>query len=324
MEKDKLRSIAIPAIGTGAQHFPRPEVAKIFFEEVTGHFIARRQIDEVHFVVFDQATVDAFLGAVQQIKSVILSLPSKCAPVPSPKSKVIPNAGSPNNVTFTEKLDESLELSLGTTNLTEAYFTPWVVTRLKPPIIERKFHKFNLSTSSREYQNVETAFHKSVSNQIVRIEKIQNKEIYELYNVKRRAMMNKFGSNFAGKELWLFHGTSLQSIDKINANGLNRSYAGTHATSYGKGVYFARDASYSCKLKYSPPDWRGLRYMYYAKVLVGDYTQGNSSMIARPSIKDTAYPDETYDSVVDNISHPNIYVLFQDYEYYTEYLITFR
>jgi hypothetical protein len=45
-------------------------------------------------------------------------------------------------------------------------------------------------------------------------------------------------------------------------------------------------------------------------------------MIARPS-KDTADPDETYDSVVDNISHPNIYVLFQDYEYYTEYLITF-
>jgi O-acetyl-ADP-ribose deacetylase (regulator of RNase III) len=110
---------------------------------------------------------------------------------------------------------------------TEAYFASWVVTRLKPPI-ERKFQKFSLSTSSQEYQYVETAFHKSVSNHIVRIEKIQNKEIYEVYNVKRRAMMNKFGSNFAGKELWLFHGTSLQSVDKINANGLNRSYAGTH------------------------------------------------------------------------------------------------
>ena len=62
MEKDKLRSIAIPAIGTGAQRFPRLEVAKIFFEEVTGHLIAHPQIDEVHFVVFDQATVDTFLG----------------------------------------------------------------------------------------------------------------------------------------------------------------------------------------------------------------------------------------------------------------------
>ncbi|CAB4013230.1 poly [ADP-ribose] polymerase 15 isoform X1 [Paramuricea clavata] len=477
MDKDKLRSIAIPAIGTGALHFPRLEVAKIFFEEVTGHLTAHPQIDEVHFVAFDQATVDAFLVAVQQIKSVILSSMSKRVPVP------LANAGSPNNVSFTEKLDGSLELSLGTTNLavqivwadiinestdlimhvirdfsflgevgkalitagggsiiqefralgqpafystqytkagrlavhqiahviapasievadlkncvatffddvlkkniarvsfsaigvdamgytesqsadlifdnlsriaerknptlslvrivicekakfikfkdaTEAYFASWVVTRLKPPI-ERKFHKFELSTSSKEYQDIETAFHKSVSNhvlRIVRIEKVQNKEIDELYNVKRRAMMNKFGSNFAGKELWLFHGTSLQSIDKINANGLNRSYAGTHATSYGKGVYFARDASYSCNLTYSPPDWQGLRYMYYAKVLVGDYTRGNSSMIARPS-KDTADPDVTYDSVVDNISHPNIYVLFQDYEYYTEYLITFR
>ena len=73
----------------------------------------------------------------------------------------------------------------------------------------------------------------------------------------------------------------------------------------------------------SPPDSHGLRYMYYARVLVGDYTKGNSSMLVPPN-KNTADSYETYDSVVDNPANPTIYVMFQDYEYYTEYLITFK
>ena len=95
------------------------------------------------------------------------------------------------------------------------------------------------------------------------------------------------------------------------------------ATTYGVGVYFARDASYSCRPVFSPPDTLGFRYMYYAKVLVGDYTRGNRTMKVRPD-KNSGNPNETYDSVVDNISNPSMYVLFQDYEYYTEYLITFK
>ena len=86
----------------------------------------------------------------------------------------------------------------------------------------------NLPNNLTEYKDVEAAFRKTARNQIVRIERIQNKQTYELYNVKRQAMMKKYGSNFTGKELMLFHGTSAQNIEKINADGLNRSYAGMH------------------------------------------------------------------------------------------------
>jgi hypothetical protein len=41
-------------------------------------------------------------------------------------------------------------------------------------------------------------------------------------------MVYKYGSNFTGKELMLFHGTSREFIEIINAGGLNRSYAGMH------------------------------------------------------------------------------------------------
>ena len=45
-------------------------------------------------------------------------------------------------------------------------------------------------------------------------------------------------------------------------------------------------------------------------------------MFFAPS-KGTSNPNETYDSVVDNVADPNIYVIFLDYKCYPEYLITF-
>ena len=93
-------------------------------------------------------------------------------------------------------------------------------------LIVGRFNKFSLSTSSNKYQVVEAAFHRTAPNQIVRIERIENREIYEHYNLKRQAMVNKYGSNFAGKELMLFHGTSRENIEKINAGGFDRSFAG--------------------------------------------------------------------------------------------------
>ena len=63
--------------------------------------------------------------------------------------------------------------------------------------------------------------------------------------------------------------------------------------------------------------------MYYAKVLVGDYIKGHKHMKDRPP-KVSADPSDTYDSVVDDVTNPTIYVVFKDYEFYTEYLIKFK
>ena len=103
----------------------------------------------------------------------------------------------------------------------------WVRTTGK-----RKCHVFRLSAGSKEYNDVEAAFHATAPNQIVSIERIQNEEIYGLFNLKRQAMMKKYGSNFPGKEKMLFHGTSCENVEKINAGGLNRSYSGIHGKSF--------------------------------------------------------------------------------------------
>ena len=89
-------------------------------------------------------------------------------------------------------------------------------------------------------------------------------------------------------------------------------------TRYGKGVYFARDASKS--LPYADPAG-GQRYMYVARVLFGRYCQGEREMKAPPPINSTG---RLYDSTVDKPVDPEIFVIFHDTQCYPEYLITFK
>ena len=68
----------MPAIGTGNLHYPRTQVSKIFFEEVTRYLTSDpfSLIDDIRFVVFggDRATVNAFLGLLQ----LLFKLALKC------------------------------------------------------------------------------------------------------------------------------------------------------------------------------------------------------------------------------------------------------
>ena len=95
------------------------------------------------------------------------------------------------------------------------------------------------------------------------------------------------------------------------------------ATVYGNGVYFAVDASYSARPTYSPTDANGCRYMYLTRVLVGEYTGGRQGLLTPPA-KSPSDPTDTYDSVVDQIPNPGIFVVFYDWQCYPEYLITFQ
>lgn len=92
---------------------------------------------------------------------------------------------------------------------------------------------------------------------------------------------------------------------------------------YGNGVYFAKDASYSARNTYSPPDSNGSKYIYYARVLTGEFTTGNQGLIVPPA-KDPNNPNIIYDSVVDNVQAPNVFVTFSDASNYPDYLIVFN
>lgn len=85
---------------------------------------------------------------------------------------------------------------------------------------------------------------------------------------------------------------------------------------YGTGVYFAINAAYSARDTYSPRD--------YCRVLTGEYCQGAQGMKVPPNKPGAASTHILFDSVVDNLINPGIFVIFNDSQAYPEYLITFQ
>jgi Poly(ADP-ribose) polymerase catalytic domain len=87
-------------------------------------------------------------------------------------------------------------------------------------------------------------------------------------------------------------------------------------------VYFARDAWYSGQPIYSVPDSSGVQCMFLSRVLVGDWCLGTKRHLT---------PDpkphnnlELFDSTVDNIRNPSIFVIYHDAQAYPEYLVSFQ
>ncbi|XP_045909324.1 poly(ADP-ribose) polymerase family member 14-related sequence 1 [Micropterus dolomieu] len=177
---------------------------------------------------------------------------------------------------------------------------------------------FPLAAGTTEYTEVQNLFRATCPQTIIKIERIQNPVLWKSLQIKKRELEQR--NRHLNNEKRLFHGTCHNSVADINEYGFNRSYAGRNAAYYGNGTYFAVNASYSAHNTYSKPNQNGEKCMYLCRVLTGDYTTGQQNMIVPPQ-KDTG---QKYDSVVDNVAKPSIFVIFHDSHAYPEYLITFK
>ncbi|NWQ95712.1 PAR15 polymerase, partial [Burhinus bistriatus] len=187
---------------------------------------------------------------------------------------------------------------------------------------EERVKLVNLKPSCREYLEVQNKFKKTCPSFVIeKIERIQNPFLWQTYQIKKIALCTK--NKYQNNEKLLFHGTAASSLSTINYNGFNRGFAGKNAAVIGNGTYFAVDASYSAQNIYSRPDMNGRRCMYLARVLTGQYCAGSKGLITPPP-KDPADPTDLYDSVVDDVNSPKMFVIFNDIQAYPEYLITFR
>ncbi|XP_009471885.1 PREDICTED: poly [ADP-ribose] polymerase 14-like [Nipponia nippon] len=187
---------------------------------------------------------------------------------------------------------------------------------------EERVKLVNLKPSHQEYLDVQNKFRKTCPSFVIeKIERIQNPFLWQTYQIKKISLCAK-NKNQINEKL-LFHGTAPSSLSMINYNGFNRGFAGKNAAVIGNGTYFAVDASYSAQDTYSTPDTNGRKYMYLARVLTGQYCAGSRGLITPPS-KNPADPTDLYDSVVDNVACPTVFVIFNDIQAYPEYLITFK
>ncbi|XP_043953298.1 protein mono-ADP-ribosyltransferase PARP14 [Gambusia affinis] len=180
-----------------------------------------------------------------------------------------------------------------------------------------------LKSSSPEYKRVKLGFRQTAVQTVMKIERVQNIHLRRAYEAQKKKIFEKNKQEGAANEKFLYHGTTEDNCDSIMKTGFNRRFCGQNATAYGEGTYFAVDASYSSQPTYSRPAADGSQLMFVARVLTGVYTLGQKGMKVPPPLDDKD-PHIRYDSVVDKMDRPNMFVVFHDDQAYLDHLITFK
>merc|ERR1712130_657999 len=155
-----------------------------------------------------------------------------------------------------------------------------------------------LNTNNDDYQMVYSTFLESANFTNSEIEtifiyKVNNKHRDDAYLNKKKQILQLLNNDKSKlNEKALYHGTALETIIKILHQGFLRQF--TARAAYGKGVYFARDASYSCNVNYSQPDNDEFQHVLLSNVICGEWTVGKSEMKIPPSKPNNQYiPFET-------------------------------
>ncbi|XP_056272882.1 protein mono-ADP-ribosyltransferase PARP12-like isoform X1 [Pseudoliparis swirei] len=219
---------------------------------------------------------------------------------------------------FVSSQDVEVKLSSASTHgasssTAESFPSHWDTTALP----DFGYKLVPLPTSAIEYKRIEKLFKLTMpKSRLNSIQRVQNPSLWKVFQWQKEQMKERNGAT-SGNEDYLFHGTDESLIEAICEQNFDWRMCGVHGTLYGKGSYFARDASYSDRYAAS----KSLnKIMFVALVLVGEFTEGISSDV-RPPPKGNG--KTLYDSCVDSESNPSIYVVFEKLQIYPEYLIDY-
>ena len=184
----------------------------------------------------------------------------------------------------------------------------WDFTDLRP------FALIDIAPGSEEYKEISNLFLTSMNNfTIVRIQRIQNKRLLELYVMMVQQWKEKNPGQDPNRQM-LFHGTRTTKPEVIYTNsGLDLQYA--RFGSYGKGLYFGGTAAVSHG-GYVHTTSAGTFQLLIMDVLLGRVAKtqhGANQLIKAP---------DGYDSV--QASNKNFYIIYRNYHSYPRYLIEYR
>ncbi|KAM6145382.1 protein mono-ADP-ribosyltransferase PARP12-like [Phoenicopterus ruber ruber] len=174
-------------------------------------------------------------------------------------------------------------------------------------------------SNTPEYNKIKHQFHQTMkSYNILKIQRIQNPSLWKVFQWQKEMMKKENGGKEVNERL-LFHGTKISFMETICTYNFDWRTCESNGTNYGRGSYFARDASYSHA--YCQPEAK-TNIMFVARVLVGDYVKGNAAYVRPPTKSLDGL--QFYDSCVDDELNPSIFVVFEKHQIYPEYMIEYK
>ncbi|XP_031715152.1 protein mono-ADP-ribosyltransferase TIPARP-like [Anarrhichthys ocellatus] len=184
----------------------------------------------------------------------------------------------------------------------------------------------DLPAGTQAYRSVQNFFYESLPEtevDVVGIQQVQNLLHWDKYQRHKAYMQKQHATSQEPLERHLFHGTTKDPSEDICHNNFDPRMAGVNGTSNGFGSYFAPAASFSKTFSAkSGPD--EVRCMFLAKVLVGKVSLGRSHYRRPPPLNSRTSQFLLYDTCVDNVDKPTMFVIFDSCQCYPYYLIKYR
>jgi poly [ADP-ribose] polymerase 7/11/12/13 len=186
-------------------------------------------------------------------------------------------------------------------------------------------NKLFIVQQGEELDEVEKKFKSTMPNATIsRIERVQNQAMHQAFLLQLSTLkrqLKEWDEGTMRRKLW--HGTEAVEaiVNSEDGYGFLPLLAGTKVgAKWGGGTYFARDARYSND--YARSLSSGQKQMLLCDVLVGQSAQGAQGMKMCPLLPGEKI--KRYNSLVDSVDAPSIFVIQHSNQAYPSYLVTYQ
>ncbi|XP_069472726.1 protein mono-ADP-ribosyltransferase PARP9-like isoform X2 [Ambystoma mexicanum] len=176
--------------------------------------------------------------------------------------------------------------------------------------------KSSIDCSTQLYKDKTNEFQKE-NLRIVKMEKIQNPILKVIYQSKRDCVEKK---KIVPPCHQLYHRVPAQFCNSVCRLGFQRKYAYPAEQTYGAGIYFSKSIKGLDVKSAQKSTTDRYIYIFQAEVVTGNTTKGKEFYIMPPPIGSDCM--DMYDSVVDYISIPETFVIFNSSQALPQFLFT--